>query len=235
MFDQDGNESDESEESKAAEEGDGRTSRRSVPASSSSSSSSVHRSSRASATREKTADSATDRNGLSSAEPVIMTEENGLTDTKLDRNSKKKRKRKSGIDKYRVLLGLWRKECSTVSTRPKQNSDSPQISVCPRPLHAWADFITAGLLNLKFRRSQSEGAVCPDPQAPTDPWGVEQLILDHVQADWQENRSSQTARKVVNDFLSFEDDIGTQLVTFLQHTFRSFFSLIPDIFVTIYL
>ena len=122
-------------------------------------------------------------------------------------SSNKKRKANSA-SKHRMMLGMWRRECNVQCFTGKPMEVST-FSVSARPLHVWAEFLTAGVLNTKFQRYRNAGNGGPSSE---DPWGLEQLIKDHVSADWQEKEVDRQAKGVADQLLFYENDFGTYMV-----------------------
>lgn len=123
-------------------------------------------------------------------------------------SSSRKRKGNSAASKHRMMLGMWRRECNVQCFTGKP-MEASTFSISARPLHVWAEFLTAGVLNTKFQKSRSAGN---GGGSSEDPWGVEQLIRDHVSADWQEKEIDRQAKGVAEHLLYYENDFGNYLV-----------------------
>lgn len=104
-------------------------------------------------------------------------------------SSSSNRKKKNSANKHRMMLGMWRRECNVQYFTGKP-MEVGSFSIPARPLHVWAEFLTAGVLNAKFQKSRSANSAGPSE----DPWGVDPLIRAHVSADWQEKETDRQAK-----------------------------------------
>ena len=106
-----------------------------------------------------------------------------------DHSSSSHRKRKNSVNKHRMMLGMWRRECNVRCFTGKP-MEVDTFSISARPLHVWAEFLAAGVLNIKFQKTRSANIA----GSSDDPWGVEPLIRAHVSANWQEKEADRQAK-----------------------------------------
>lgn len=119
------------------------------------------------------------------------------------------KRRKHTSNKYRLMLSMWRRECSVCCINKAPSNIGNGFCITARPLSVWTDFVTSGFINSKFKRPEDSKT------NTTDPWGITTLIRDHVRADWEVNRSTARSHEVVKDLLFYEDNFASYMVSML--------------------